>query len=67
MYERDIDLLLAEELVVSPTFADWFITKTCFADRAATVVDVFVSRSDATGESDLVAVFEEAAADASPS
>ena len=59
-YERDIDLLLAEEFAVSPAFAAWFLGLTGFAGRAATVVDVFVSKSDATGESDLVVVYEEA-------
>jgi hypothetical protein len=58
-YERDIDLLLAEEFSVSPTFATWFLAQTnSFRDVAAQVVDVFVSRSDATGESDLVVIFE---------
>ncbi len=58
-YERDIDLLLAEELVVSADFASWFKSRTCFAANDASVVDVFVSRSDNKGESDLVVVFEE--------
>ena len=51
-YERDIDLLLAEEFSVSPGFASWFQAQTRFADLKANVVDVFVSRSDATGESE---------------
>jgi hypothetical protein len=58
-YERDIDLLLAEEFFVSPAFATWFLNKTnSFNDVSAQVVDVFVSRSDTTGESDLVVIFE---------
>ena len=61
-YERDVDLLLAEEIVVSPAFAKWLQNQTTFANREAKVVDVFVSRSDATGESDVVAVFEESGA-----
>jgi hypothetical protein len=61
-YERDIDLLLAEEVVVSPAFATWLQNHTRFAGLEAAIVDVFVSRSDATGESDLVVVFEEAGA-----
>jgi hypothetical protein len=61
-YERDIDLLLAEELVVAPAFATWFLGQTGFAGVVASVVDVFVSRSDITGESDLVVVFEETGA-----
>jgi hypothetical protein len=59
-YERDIDLLLAEELIVAPTFATWLLNQTGFAGLVVDVVDVFVSRSDITGESDLVVVFEEA-------
>lgn len=58
-YERDIDLFLAEEFLVSPSFANWFLRHTKFHDAACSVVDVFVSKSDASGESDLVVVFEE--------
>jgi hypothetical protein len=57
-YERDIDLLLAEEFCVSPGFADWFLSRTSFRGIAATVLDVFVSQSDTDGESDLVVLFE---------
>ncbi len=58
-YERDIDLLLAEEFSVSPAFAAWFLSQTkSFGGVPAQVVDVYVSRSDTTGESDLVVVFE---------
>ena len=58
-YERDIDLLLAEEFSVSPTFATWFLGQTTkFKGVSAQVVDVFVSKSDNTGESDLVVLFE---------
>lgn len=56
-YERDIDLLLAEEFSVSPAFASWFLTQTCFRGISAKVVDVFVSQSDTDGESDLVVLF----------
>jgi hypothetical protein len=59
-YERDIDLLLAEEFAASPSFATWFLEQTNgFKKIQARVVEVGVSRSDATGESDLVVVFEE--------
>jgi hypothetical protein len=59
-YERDIDLLLAEEFAVSPSFATWFLKQTRdFNGVQARVVDVGVSRSDTTGESDLVVVFED--------
>jgi hypothetical protein len=58
-YERDVDLLLAEEFAVSPSFAAWFLEQThCFQGIQAHVVEVGVSRSDATGESDLVVIFE---------
>lgn len=58
-YERDIDLLLAEEFSVNPTFASWFVSLTKFAGRACEAVDVHVSKADTQGESDLVVVFEE--------
>jgi len=59
-YERDIDLLLAEEFAVSPSFATWFLEQTnAFKGIQARVIEVGVSRSDTTGESDLVVVFEE--------
>ncbi len=56
-YERDIDLLLAEEFSVHPAFATWVLTKTKFAGQEAAVVDVHVSRADVQGESDLIVVF----------
>jgi hypothetical protein len=56
-YERDIDLLLAEEFKVSPEFATWFLGKTKFAGWQASVVDVSVSKSDYIGESDLVVIY----------
>jgi hypothetical protein len=63
-YERDIDILLAEEFAVSPAFADWFLQQTKkFADVQANVFDVYVSRSDRTGESDLVVVFDRSGGD----
>ncbi len=57
-YERDIDLLLAEEFAVSPLFAAWFLGQTKFAGLHAFVLDAYVSKADATGESDLVVVYE---------
>lgn len=58
-YERDIDLLMAEEFSVSAPFAAWFLDQTkSFKGIDAKVLDVYVSRSDSTGESDLVVVFE---------
>lgn len=58
-YERDIDLLLAEEFSVTPGFANWFLEKTSKIDHAgAAVADVAVSASDAAGESDLVVIYK---------
>jgi hypothetical protein len=62
-YERDIDVLLAEEFTVSTSFAAWFRQQVgAFADGEAQVVDVVVSKSDNLGESDLVVVYQKAAA-----
>jgi len=58
-FERDIDVLLAEEFAVSPAFSAWFLTHTRFSGADARVLDVYVSKTDSTGESDLVVVFEE--------
>lgn len=55
--ERDIDLLLAEELSVSPAFAEWFVSQTKFAGAAYRIIEVRVSPSDASGETDLEARF----------
>jgi len=58
-YERDIDLLLAEEFSVNPAFVSWFVAKASLDfDRSANVVGVYVSKSDSSGESDLVVVLE---------
>jgi hypothetical protein len=58
-YERDMDILLAEELQVSPAFANWFLSATnCANCKAGKVLEVAVSKSDNLGESDLVVLFE---------
>jgi hypothetical protein len=57
-YERDIDILLAEEFAVSPAFASWFLSQSKFSDKAGTVVNVFVSKADNLGESDLVVTYK---------
>ena len=57
-YERDIDLLLAEEFLVNPSFADWMKAKTDIGSRKARIVDVFVSKANNLGESDLIALYE---------
>jgi hypothetical protein len=40
-YERDVDVLLAEEFTVNPTFAARFRALTKFAPEAATVAEVW--------------------------
>lgn len=58
-YERDIDILLAEEFQVSPAFADWFLSATGCGDcTVGKVLEVEVSKSDNLGESDLIVLFE---------
>jgi hypothetical protein len=56
-YERDIDVLLAEEFDVNPAFAQRFLRLTRFAGEQAQVAEVFVSKSDNLGESDLVVIY----------
>jgi hypothetical protein len=56
-YERDIDIMLAEELNVCHGFASWLLSKSKFSPKAGRVVDVFVSKSDNLGESDLIALY----------
>lgn len=58
-YERDMDILLAEEFQVSPDFANWFLSATnCATCRDGRVLEVAVSKSDNLGESDLVVLCE---------
>ena len=57
MYERDVDLLLAEELAVNPAFGGHFKSLTKFAGETANVSDVWVSKSNSLGESDLLVVY----------
>ena len=57
--ERDVDLLLLEELLVSETFANWFITEIIRQPPPITIVGAWHSVSDALlGESDLIVKFE---------
>jgi hypothetical protein len=44
-YERDVDVLLAEEFSVNAAFADWFRSRTKFQTTAARVADVHVSKT----------------------
>ncbi len=56
--ERDIDLLLLEELNVSPDFSSWFYSKVTHRDDAPLLVGVWHSVTDAAlGESDLLAIY----------
>jgi hypothetical protein len=57
-YERDVDLLLAEEFAVNPTFAERFKAETKFNGRTATVADFWVSKSNNLGESDLIVIYQ---------
>ncbi len=59
VYERDIDLLLLEELTVSPEFGAWFAE--CVFGSDVLPIDnaaAWHSISDSLGESDLVFEFE---------
>ncbi|EJL6636360.1 PD-(D/E)XK nuclease superfamily protein [Vibrio cholerae] len=57
--ERDIDLLLIEELQVSPSFANWFVYKALGEATTVKSLGVWHSVSDATlGESDLIFKFQ---------
>jgi hypothetical protein len=57
-YERDVDLLLAEEFEVSQAFSRWFIDRTKFSGESWQVLSVHLSRSDAEGETDLEVTFK---------
>jgi hypothetical protein len=57
-YERDVDVLLAEEFSVNTAFAEWFRSQTKFETSVAQVADVYVSKSDNLGESDLIVIYE---------
>ena len=57
-YERDVDLLLAEEFAVNPEFAERFKALTKFAGATAKISDFWVSKSNSMGESDLIAVYQ---------
>jgi hypothetical protein len=58
--ERDVDLLLLEELHVSQRFAQWFVSRVFSADVTGDLHLARHSVSDATGESDLEVVFVDA-------
>ena len=57
-YERDVDLLLAEEFAVNRIFAERLKDLTKFAKKPARVADVWVSRSNNLGKSVLIVVYQ---------
>jgi hypothetical protein len=57
IYERDIDVLLAEELYANPEFAGWMLVRSRLGPADAQLRRVDVSLAAALGESDLVATF----------
>jgi hypothetical protein len=62
-YERDVDLLLAEEFAINTEFAAAFLGLTKFAGRHAVVDEFWVSKSSNLGESDLIVVLKGADGD----
>ncbi|MGR5452102.1 PD-(D/E)XK nuclease superfamily protein [Vibrio sp. PNB22_3_1] len=57
--ERDIDLVLLEELNVSESFSNWFVTRVTGLPRHIKLVGAWHSVSDnVLGESDLVFIYE---------
>ncbi|HEV7411616.1 MAG TPA: hypothetical protein VGO01_24295 [Bradyrhizobium sp.] len=61
IYERDVDIVLAEEFYANPNFAAWVLNYTrSFADASAEVAEVHVSLSDNSGESDLTVIYQRA-------
>jgi hypothetical protein len=59
IYERDVDVVLAEEFYANDQFANWALSQSkSFSLDDTKVVEVSVSLSDRDGESDLVVVFE---------
>ena len=44
---------------MNPAFGSWLQSSTAFAGRAAKVIEVFVSKSDNLGESDVIALYED--------
>jgi hypothetical protein len=60
IYERDVDVVLAEEFYANHEFAAWVLRRLkSFVDLdGARVAEVEVSLVDETGEADLVVIFE---------
>jgi hypothetical protein len=58
IYERDVDIILGEEFDCNPDFSRWVLSKTkSLAREQGAVVEVYVSLSNESGESDLVVIF----------
>jgi hypothetical protein len=57
-YERDVDILLAEEFATNPEFSIRIKALTKFATLSASVKDFWVSKSNTLGESDLIILYE---------
>src|SRR6266481_4416299 len=59
IYERDVDLILAEEFYANSQFVTWVLGKTrSFGGTIANVVEVQVSLTEDQRESDLVVILE---------
>jgi len=57
--ERDVDLLILEELLVSQSFSNWFVSMVFSQDIYANTIGAWHSVCDSTlGESDLIYKFE---------
>lgn len=57
--ERDVDLLLLEELLVSESFTNWFVSEVTRQSSLIRIIGAWHSVSDAQlGESDLIVKFE---------
>ena len=57
--ERDVDLLLLEEINVNPEFSAWFLSKSCPESHNSECVGAWHSVSDPElGESDLIILYK---------
>ena len=57
IYERDADVVIAEELNISLPFANWLARHAArFKDRKVTNTEAFVSRYDKSGETDVTVI-----------
>jgi PD-(D/E)XK nuclease superfamily len=59
IYERDVDVILAEEFYANSAFARWILKRSkSFTAASAEVIEVQISLADDNGESDLVVTLE---------